>query len=129
MKIRLLAGVVMAIALVVAACGGSSGSDTTQPAGEAGAGDPVAGATVYKGTCATCHGGDLQGIEGLGKGLAPNEFVASMSEEEVAAFLAVGRPASDPANMTGVDMPPKGGNPSLTEQDLRDVSAYLKAQQ
>ena len=127
--IRVAMAVVVSVALLVAACGGGSGSETTQPSGSAGAGDPVAGAPVYQGTCATCHGGDLQGIEGLGKGLAPNDFVATNSEEQLAAFIAIGRPAGDPANMTGVDMPPKGGNPSLSDQDLRNVSAYLKAQQ
>jgi cytochrome c1 len=27
----------------------------------------------------------------------------------------------------GRDMPASGGNPSLTDQDLRDVAAYLKS--
>jgi disulfide bond formation protein DsbB len=41
----------------------------------------------------------------------------------------MGRPTSDPANTAGVDMPPSGGNPSLTAQDLADVASYLLAQQ
>ncbi|MGI9666692.1 MAG: c-type cytochrome [Acidimicrobiia bacterium] len=132
MTIKKLALGVAVLALALAACGGgdSGSSDTT--AGSGGgvdAGDPVNGASVYSGTCATCHGTDLGGIEGLGRELAPSEFVAERTENQLAEFISIGRPADDPANETGVDMPPRGGNPSLSDQDLRDVSAYLKAQQ
>ncbi|WP_448601203.1 hypothetical protein [Thermoflexus hugenholtzii] len=41
-------------------------------------------------------------------------------------FIKKGRPATDPANTTGVDMPPKGGNPALTDQDLADIIAFLR---
>lgn len=119
------------LALALAACGGSDdgGDDsagTTAPAGEM-TGRVVEGATVYSGTCQTCHGPDLEGIEGLGKPLAPSDFVVENTEAELAAFIKVGRPAGDPDNTQGVDMPPKGGNPSLNDQDLYDVSAYLKS--
>ena len=132
MTLKRLAIIGAVLVLALAACGG--GSDSSGDSGGGGAveveaGDPVSGSTVYKSTCSACHGADLQGVDGLGKGLAPNEFVAANSEEELAAFINIGRPAGDPANMTGVDMPPRGGNPSLTDQDIRDVSAYLKAQQ
>ncbi len=126
-----------AFALVLAACGGGSsdsngGSDTTTSAANGdggGGGDPVNGAAVYSGTCSACHGADLKGIDGLGKELAPSAFVESKSEDELTAFILVGRPTSDPENTTGVDMAPKGGNPSLTEKDIHDVAAYLLAQQ
>jgi mono/diheme cytochrome c family protein len=116
------------LALALAACGGSDdgGGDTT-PTTAATAGRAVEGATVYSSTCKTCHGPNQEGIDGLGKPLAPSEFVAANTEAELAAFIAVGRPTSDPENTQGVDMPPKGGNPSLDDQDLLDVSAYLKS--
>jgi len=131
MNARKIGVLIAVLALAMAACGGGA-SDTSSDSGssaDTGAGDPVKGATVYTSTCSACHGADLQGIDGLGKPLAPSEFVADHTEEELAAFIAVGRPAGDPDNTQGVDMPPKGGNPSLTDQDLLDVSAYLKAQQ
>lgn len=119
------------LALALAACGGGSsdgGSDTTATtAPSGGSGDIAAGSAVYAGTCVACHGGNAEGIEGLGKPLAPSDFVKDNSEQELAAFIAVGRPAGDPANTQGVDMPPKGGNPSLDDQDLLDVAAYLKS--
>jgi disulfide bond formation protein DsbB len=130
MKTRRLFILVAILALALAACGGSSDSgdsDTTTAVGVE-AGDPVAGADVYQGTCSACHGTDLKGIDGLGKPLAPSVFVVENTEGELAAFIAVGRPTSDPENTQGVDMPPKGGNPALDAQDLLNVSAYLKAQ-
>jgi mono/diheme cytochrome c family protein len=120
-------------ALILAACGGGSsdggGSDATTTAASGGSGDPVAGATVYSGTCSACHGANLEGIDSLGKPLSPSAFVAANSEDELVAFILVGRPTSDPANTQGVDMPPRGGNPSLDDQDIHDVAAYLKASQ
>ena len=79
--------------------------------------------------CFTCHGPDAEGIEGLGKDLNNNEFVQSLTDPELIAFLEVGRPASDPANEAGVDMPPKGGNPALSDQDLQDIVAFLRTLQ
>jgi mono/diheme cytochrome c family protein len=131
MKMNRLIILVALLALALAACGGSSsdndGTTATTPPG-VGAGDAVAGAEIYKGTCSACHGADLKGVDGLGLPLAPSAFVVDNSEAELAAFIAVGRPVGDPDNTQGVDMPPKGGNPSLDDQDLLDVSAYLKAQ-
>ena len=49
--------------------------------------------------------------------------------DELGASLEVGRPTSDPANTTGVDMPPKGGNPSLSEEDIDHIVAYLRTVQ
>ncbi len=131
MKTKKLIIAVSVLALALAACGGTSsdggGSDTAPPP-SSGAGDAVAGADIYKATCTACHGGDLAGIDGLGLPLAPNDFVSSQSENDLAAFITQGRPTSHPDSTTGVDMPPKGGNPSLDDQDLLDVAAYLQAQ-
>ena len=92
-------------------------------------GDAVAGQEIYSGTCAACHGPTAEGITGLGLPLANSPFVQSMSDDELVAFIAVGRGADDPVNTTGVGMPPKGGNPSLDEDDLLDVVAYLRTLQ
>ena len=112
------------LALVLAACGGngdSGGGDDSSSAG-----DVAAGEEIFLGTCAACHGTDAHGIEGLGKDLHANAFVIGNSDGEMIAFLQVGRGPDDPANDTGVLMPPRGGNPSLTDEDLQDVVAYLR---
>jgi disulfide bond formation protein DsbB len=89
----------------------------------------VAGKTAYDTTCIACHGADLKGMTGLGKDLTTSEFVKSQSDEQMVAFILVGRPASDPANTQGVDMPPKGGNPALTEEDILNIVAYVRSMQ
>lgn len=123
---RLIA-ILAVLALALAACGGGDSGDSGGDDGGSGlVGDAAAGEDVYSGTCVSCHGADATGIEGLGKDLHNNEFVDSQTDAEMVAFLEEGRPAGDPDNETGVDMPPKGGNPSLTEQDLYDVTAYLR---
>ncbi len=129
---RKLIAILAVLALALAACGGDSSdngsTNETQATsgGSASAGDAAAGEDIYSGTCAACHGADATGIEGLGADLHGNEFIAGLSDSEAVDFLKEGRPASDPANTAGVDMPPKGGNPSLSDQDLLDVVAYLR---
>jgi len=124
-----LAILLAVLALAAAACGGGSddggSSETTAPS-SGGSGNAAAGETVFQGTCATCHGADALGIEGLGKSLHDNAFVQSMTDDEFVVFIQTGRPASHPDNTTGVDMPPRGGNPSLTDDDLYDVVAFVR---
>ena len=119
--------VIILTAALLSACGGGGGEPAATEA--APAGDPVAGKEAYDKTCIACHGPDLKGMTGLGKDLTTSEFVASQSDEELVAFILVGRPASDTANTQGVDMPPKGGNPSLTEEDLLNIVAYMRSMQ
>ncbi|MEW5985522.1 MAG: cytochrome c [Chloroflexota bacterium] len=123
----LLLTVALLGALVLSACGGGGAAEPTAPAGLVG--DAQAGATKFAGTCVSCHGPDAKGLPNLGKDLTTSAFVRDSSDADMIAFLTTGRPASDPANTTGVDMPPKGGNPALTEQDLADIVAYVRTLQ
>ncbi len=104
---------------VLAACGGGGGGKTA----DAGA---QAGKSHFDKVCATCHGKDANGLPRLGKGLRDNEFTKSQSDAELVDFLKSGRPATHPLNTTGVDMPPKGGDPTITEEDLKNVVAFLR---
>ncbi len=110
------------MALSLAACGGGGGG--SQPG--AVAGDATKGQQVFAGTCASCHGPDAKGLPSLGKDLTTSTFVKDQTDQQLIAFVKTGRPASDPANTTGVDMPPKGGNPALTDADIANVVAYLR---
>ena len=77
-----------------------------------------------------CHGPEAKGVKGLGKYLTTSEFVKSQSAVvDLSKFLAKGRPSSDPANTTKVDMPPKGGNPALKDEDLVNIAAFLRSLQ
>jgi len=118
---------IVASAIILSACGGGAAAPTATPTGPVG--DPAAGKVSYDTTCIACHGADLKGMTGLGKDLTTSEFVKSKSDADLVAFVLVGRPVSDPANTQGVDMPPKGGNPALTEEDILNIVAYVRSLQ
>jgi disulfide bond formation protein DsbB len=113
------------------AAGGVSGAggddDEAEEAEEVEAGDPEEGKEAFGKTCASCHGPDGMGLPNLGKNLHSNAFLAGLSDEEAIAFLKVGRAADDPLNTTGVAMPPKGGNPAFTDEDLANIIAYVRS--
>lgn len=89
-------------------------------------GDPAAGKTAFTQTCSACHGPTAEGLPNLGKNLVISEFVAGQTDDQLVAFLKVGRPTSDPLNTTKVDMPPKGGNPALNDKDLENIVAFIR---
>ncbi len=103
----------------VTACGG----------GEAPPSDAASvqeGQQIYGRICATCHGGDANGMPSLGKGLRDNAYTQSLSDSELVEFLKEGRSAADPLNETGIDMPPRGGDPTISDEELLAVVAYLR---
>lgn len=104
----------------------AAGSNTGAQAAAVVAGDAAKGKTLFRSTCSSCHGPDAQGLPGLGKDLVTSEFAKSESDAQLIDFIKKGRPSSDPANTTGVDMPPKGGNPAITDADLADIVAFLR---
>lgn len=137
MKIKTLVGFLW-IALLLAACGsGEAGSGAGSGQVSAAAqkyaglvGDPAKGKAHYETTCIACHGPEGVGVQGLGKGLTASDWLKAQSDADLILFLAEqGRPASDPLNTTSVDMPVKGGNPALKDQDLADIVAYLRTLQ
>lgn len=123
------------ILLLLAACGGSGG--TAEPAAQSpgsdtetaavSAGDPAAGERLYMQSCSACHGPDALGIPSLGRSMVGTEFFASHNDQEILEFVKQGRPATHPDNEAGVDMPPKGGNPALTDAQILDIIAYLRS--
>jgi mono/diheme cytochrome c family protein len=140
MQKRLLSFVLLGLAsLLLVACGGDEEPTATpapppaaaQPAEPTAApvaqGNAETGKTIFASTCAACHGPSGQGVQGLGKDMTHSEFIAGLSDEELIAFIKQGRPISDPLNTTGVDMPPKGGNPALSDEQLRDIVAYIRS--
>lgn len=84
------------------------------------------GEGLYQSNCASCHGLDLQGVVGVGKSLIDSEFVASQTDAELQAFIIEGRRTWDTANTTGVEMPARGGNPALSDEQIRLITAYIR---
>jgi mono/diheme cytochrome c family protein len=110
-------------ALGLAACGG--GGQTEQAAAPTSQGDAAKGKELFT-TCSACHGPKGEGVSGLGKDMTQSKFIAGKTDEELVEFIKAGRPASDPLNTTGVNMPPKGSNPALSDEDLYDIVAYIR---
>lgn len=105
----------------------------TKPAGGVSDGQAVAaggpGYELFIASCSACHGRNGEGMEGLGKPLKGSEFVASKSDSELVAFVKTGRPVWDELNTTGLDMPPKGGNPALTDEQIAEIVSYIRTLQ
>ncbi len=89
-------------------------------------GDPTKGAQLYAQNCVTCHGASLEG--GIGAVLNPIDKMTGVANPLDPAFLIAvitnGRTpqAGDPKQ---TPMPPKGGNPALSDEDVRDLAAYI----
>jgi mono/diheme cytochrome c family protein len=122
--VGLLTGIV-----VLSACAGSRQSAPTprQASQVVDTSEMAIGQALFAGTCAACHGSTGEGIEGLGPDLTTRAFVGHTSDEDLLNFIKTGRPASDPTNTTGVPMPPRGGNPNLTDEQLKEIITYLRS--
>lgn len=116
----------VAMALVGTSCGGDSGEVTTTAV----AGSPVAHGQQLAGeSCSACHGQNFEGVTGLGSALADSGFIRDHTDDELVEFIKEGRSMDDPDNETGVAMPPYGGNPRLTDDDLADIVLFLRTLQ
>lgn len=87
------------------------------------------GSKLFSSSCVACHGPGGVGVKGNGKALVNNEFVQSLDDDGLLAFIKRGRDPSDPKNTTGVGMPAKGGNPALSDDDILDIICYLRTLQ
>lgn len=117
----LLTLLLLFLTVTLTACGGSASAKE-----ELITGDPVAGEALFMSACKSCHGPDAQGIAGRGKDLVRGDFIGGQSDQELVAFIKVGRPSNDPLNTTGVRMPAMENRRGLTEQGLYDIVAYIR---
>ncbi|HHN78216.1 MAG TPA: c-type cytochrome [Phycisphaerales bacterium] len=87
------------------------------------------GHDIFIASCSACHGADAAGLPNLGLPLTTSGFVRGKTDKELINFIKGGRPSWDAANTTGVDMPPKGGNPAITDEQLQLIVSYIRALQ
>lgn len=106
----------------------SAPAPTEKPAGPSNAELVEIGEKAFA-TCAGCHAADATGVTGLGKNLVGSEFMKNTSDADLRTLIKVGRSSSDPANTTGIDMPPKGGNPALDDAKIEGLVAYIRSLQ
>lgn len=132
-KLSLIA--VLALAMLLAACGGEEPQAEPTAAPVAAApevaagpvGDAANGGKVFAMACVACHGPEGKGVTGLGKDLTTSEWVGEQTDAQLVEFIKRGRDAGDPLNTTGVAMPPKGGNPAMSEQEVADIVAFVRS--
>ena len=87
------------------------------------------GEELYRSSCSACHGADAKGVPNNGKDLVSSEFCRAQTDDQLCEFIEKGRPTSDPLNTTKVAMPPKGGNPALSDSDIKSIVAYVRSLQ
>ena len=78
-------------------------------------------------SCIACHGRDAGGVKNMGKDLVNSPFVVQSPDDVLVDFIKKGRMPGDPGNTTNIAMPPKGGNPALKDDQIRDIVAYLRS--
>lgn len=139
-RVVLFTIIILALVALVA-CGGDDKKEEAAPAQQqeqptaapqaaapaAPVGDAANGGKVFATACVACHGPEGKGVQGLGKDLTTSEWVAQQSDEQLVEFIKVGRDAGDALNTTGVAMPPKGGNPAMSEQEIADIVAFVRS--
>jgi mono/diheme cytochrome c family protein len=85
-----------------------------------GSGNWQAGRPIFRQTCSRCHGEDgrgaRRGVPDLTAGVMAYS-TASLAAHIEEGFRGPGRPLA---------MPPKGGNATLSHQDVSNVLAYLR---
>jgi glucose/arabinose dehydrogenase/mono/diheme cytochrome c family protein len=86
------------------------------------------GRDVYLANCFSCHNPSSTGVaaHNIGKDLINNQFIQDSTDQELLDFIKKGRLATDPANVTGNEMPARGGNPNLTDEEISSAIAYLR---
>jgi len=127
-RLKLSALVALAVPALIAFTAMTTLADSSpSPSGTSALpGDPARGATLYGQNCATCHGASLEG--GIGAVLNPIDPLRGISNPLDPAVLidiiTNGRTpqAGDPKQ---IPMPAKGGNAALTDQDVKDLAAYI----
>lgn len=125
-KLSALLAVAVPLLVGLTAMSTMAASSPSPSGGQPLPGDPAKGAALYGANCATCHGSALGG--GIGPSLNPIEKLPKVTDPLDPAFLVDiitnGRihQGGDPRQ---TDMPAKGGNGNLTDQDVKDLAAYI----
>lgn len=85
-------------------------------------GDPERGKAVYAGTCVACHGPEGHGSVPGAPDFAAAEGIFAQDREVLLRHMREG--IRSPGSPMG--MPPRGGDDSVSDQDLLDALAYIR---
>jgi mono/diheme cytochrome c family protein len=78
-----------------------------------------------KGGCVTCHGPDGGGMPASGSGITAGLNFVPSEWGPIDSLIRVGVP--EPLTRSPVAMPPRGATSNLTEEETRQVAAYVWA--
>lgn len=112
--VGLATGMLMASAMLAQAASSASACGFT-------GGDPAHGKVIYEQTCSACHGADGHGVIPGAPDFTKKGGVLSKPHSALASHIENGFSSPD----SPMSMPPRGGNPGLGDQDIKDVHAYL----
>jgi disulfide bond formation protein DsbB len=85
------------------------------------------GEKLYREACAACHGPDGKGVANLGASLVDSEIILATDDDAALAFIRAGVDLANPRNTSGLVMPPSGGRPDLSDEQLLAIVHYLRA--
>lgn len=105
---------IVAVTVALAACSGSGISAESATA------DPERGATIFAATCTECHG---PAAAGTAQGPPLVDVIYRSGHHADGAFLVAVRRGVPQHHWDFGAMPPQQG---LTDQDVRDVTAYVR---
>lgn len=80
------------------------------------------GQTLYEANCAVCHGTDGEGAMPGVKNLVEKPAWINKSDKQLVKLIAAGIQSND----SSVSMPPRGGNPDLTNPQIESIVHYLR---
>jgi mono/diheme cytochrome c family protein len=125
-KLSALVALAVPALLALTAIGTLADSSPSPSASPALPGDPTRGATLYAANCTVCHGANLEG--GIGAVLNPIDKLPGvpnpLDPNFLISIITNGR-TPQPGDPKSIAMPVNGGNPSLTDQDIKDLAAYI----
>ena len=109
--------------------GGVSWGSTATPEPTATPTSLEEGELLYAQACASCHGAQGEGVDGLGTPLVDSPYVADLTDSEMLMLIQDGRLADVPDNRTGFAMPPRGGQSELADEQIGDIILFIRAWQ
>ena len=107
---RIIFSATIIIGLMLASCGGPESTSPPEP-------DTLAidAGSIYRATCAACHGPNREGITGLGKPLTP-ESLASRSDAEIRDIITNGKSSTAMQSFKG----------SLSADEIKALVQFIK---
>lgn len=122
--------VVVAVFLGLAQLKGGADEQATSGNNEGGSTLSIVdqGAAVYKEACAACHGVTGRGVVGVGNDLVHSELVLQETGDAFLKYVRTLEHEEEEKQSSPKAMPPSGGRPDLSDEQILAIFQFLKAQ-